>query len=323
MEVTVDLTSPLARLEGKLSLVRDLVQAVAGAYVPGLYLYGNGGVGKSFTVLGELERLKAPYQLFNSRMSAKGLYRALERDPDHVHVLEDVERLVKDPDAQGVLRSALWAHPGHDRVCTWTTADAALKFAFRGGLILISNRPLADMPELRALTTRISVHCMDVTDAELVARMQELAKQGYRHGDGRALEPQACVQITDFLLQESRRAGCPLDLRLQVNGFRTYLQWQAGSTSCDWRDMLAAAVREAGRHFSHKENAATPEAKTRGRRDILRQIVAHTQDPKEQERLYQERTGASRADYYRRRAEVLGGELEAGDDGCLCAARVC
>ena len=39
---------------------------------------------------------------------------------------------------------------------------------FRGGLILISNRPLADMPELRALATRIEVHRLDVTDAESI-----------------------------------------------------------------------------------------------------------------------------------------------------------
>jgi len=123
-------------------------------FKPGLYLYGSGGVGKSFTILRHLERLEAPHQLFNSRMTAKGLFLALGRAPDLTHVLEDMERLTKDPDAQGVLRSALWSQPGHDRLVTWTTATGGREsFVFRGGLILISNRPLADLPELRALAT--------------------------------------------------------------------------------------------------------------------------------------------------------------------------
>src|SRR6185312_729738 len=100
-------------------------------------------------------------------MTAKGLFLAMKHSPDAVHVLEDMERLTKDADAQGVLRSALWTQPGHDRVVTWTTAtEGSQRFIFRGGLILISNRPLANMPELLALATRIEVHQLEVTDAE-------------------------------------------------------------------------------------------------------------------------------------------------------------
>lgn len=141
----------LATLEKKLHLVRDLTTAVAKGFKTGLYLYGTGGVGKSHTVLRHLENLETCYQLYNSRMTAKGLFLTLQKAPDTIQVMEDMERLTKDPDAQGVLRSALWSQPGHDRLVTWTTAtDGSQPFVFRGGLILISNRPLADLPELRA-----------------------------------------------------------------------------------------------------------------------------------------------------------------------------
>src|SRR5271167_1948772 len=171
----------LGTLEKKLHLVRDHVTAVGKGYKTGYYLYGYGGMGKSYTVLRHLESLDVPYQLFNSRMTAKGLFLALLKAPDAIHVLEDMERLTKDPDAQGVLRSALWAQPGHDRVVTWTTAtDGSQRFIFRGGLILISNRPLADLPELRALATRIEVHRLEVSDVELIALMRNLATEGYR-----------------------------------------------------------------------------------------------------------------------------------------------
>jgi hypothetical protein len=206
----------LASLDKKLHLVRDHVTAVAKGYKKGFYLYGTGGVGKSFTVLRHLESSDVPYQLYNSRMTAKGLFQTLHNAPDAIHVLEDMERLTKDPDAQGVLRSALWAQPGHDRVVTWTTATGGrVRFVFRGGLILISNRPLADLPELRALATRIEVHRLEISDSELTALMRDLAGQGYRMQDKLVIGPEECMLVTEYLLKECRAVGCPLDLRLQ------------------------------------------------------------------------------------------------------------
>jgi hypothetical protein len=77
----------LARRERKLQLVRDRTRAVALGYATGLYLYGNGGIGKSYTVLTELRRLQANYKVFNSRMTGRGLYNALEKFPDATVVL--------------------------------------------------------------------------------------------------------------------------------------------------------------------------------------------------------------------------------------------
>jgi Cdc6-like AAA superfamily ATPase len=101
--------APLDSLGNKLALVKDWVGAVVEGFQTGFYLYGTGGIGKSHTVLERLEELKASYRSFNSRMTAKGLYLALANAPDAVHLLEDMERLTTDRDAQGVLRSALWA----------------------------------------------------------------------------------------------------------------------------------------------------------------------------------------------------------------------
>ena len=42
---------PLASLERKLQLIRDLITAVVKGFKTGLFLYGSGGMGKSFTVL--------------------------------------------------------------------------------------------------------------------------------------------------------------------------------------------------------------------------------------------------------------------------------
>ncbi len=311
----------LASLEKKHHLLRDHVTAVARGYKTGYYLYGTGGAGKSFTVLRHLESLDAPHHLFNTRMTAKGLFLTLANAPDAVHVLEDMERLTKDPDAQGVLRSALWAQPGHDRAVTWTTAkDASQRFVFRGGLILISNRPLADLPELRALATRIEVHRLEVTDPELTALMRKLAAGGYCERDRVVLGPEECIQVTEHLLKECRMAGCPLDLRLQQKAFQTYRQFAADCSVSHWEDLVAASVREATCHFRHEPNMTSPEARKAQRRNALRAILTETTDPKRQEELYRERTDASRADLYRRKREVESGDFDKHDASYVAPA---
>jgi hypothetical protein len=302
----------LASLGLKLQVVRDWVTAVAKGYQTGLYLHGSGGIGKSHAVLDQLEKLGAAYRLHNSRMTAKGLYLALAGAADAVHVLEDVERLTADRDAQGVLRSALWAAGGRDRVVTWTTATGGQeRFTFRGGIILLANRPLASLPELRALATRISVYRLDVTDPELAAMFHELAAQGYRQGGKTVLEPEACSEVAQHLLNECRAAQCPLDLRLLLSSYHDYLAWAADVTGCHWRDLVAARARQTASNFAAEPDTRSCEERKAYRRSVLREIMKGTGNAGEQERLYRHRTGTSRADYFRRKREIESGEFDA------------
>jgi hypothetical protein len=304
----------LASLERKFQLLRDLTTAVAKGFKTGLFLYGTGGCGKSYGVLSHLTHLDVPHKLFNSGMTAKGLFLMLQEAPDMIHVLEDVERLTKDPDAQGVLRSALWAQPGHDRVITWTTAmEGSVRVTFRGGLILISNRPMADLPELRALATRIEVHRLEVTDIELQALMRKLAEQGYRQGAKVVMTAEACLEVTEYLIAECRAAGCPLDLRLQQKSFQTYLQWESDWSTCHWKDLVAASVRQATQHFRQEANVVSREERRKKRRNVLRAICSEMDDVKEQERRYTEQTGFARADFFRRKHEISTGDFDEED----------
>ncbi len=146
------------KCENKRPVIRDDITGVAKGYKHGLFAYGGESMGKSCTVLDQLGRLAVAGQMHNRRMTGKGLFLALKHASDAIHVVEDMERLFENVDAQGVLRSAMWAQSGHERIVTWTTAKSDQeRFVFRGGLILINNRPLADLPELRALATRIEV----------------------------------------------------------------------------------------------------------------------------------------------------------------------
>lgn len=66
-------------LEAKLDHLRDAVRGVAKGYHNGLFVHGEGGTSKSFTVSKELQRLQAKYVLHNARLTGRGLVDALER----------------------------------------------------------------------------------------------------------------------------------------------------------------------------------------------------------------------------------------------------
>src|SRR5260221_1664299 len=157
-------------LEQKFQMVRDYTASVANGRTTGFYVFGTGGCGKSYTILSELDRLQVPYKVFNSRMTGRGLFNALEKFPDAVHVLEDMEQLLRESAARGVLRSALWSQQTTDqggpseRQVTWTTYRMEHCFIFTGSIIMTANRPFPDVPELDAVRTRIAYMQLVVTD---------------------------------------------------------------------------------------------------------------------------------------------------------------
>jgi hypothetical protein len=308
----------LASLDRKLQMLKDRVVGVARGLHTGLFVFGEGGCGKSFTVLTCLDGLRetagTSYKLFNSRVTGKGLFVALSNAADAVHVIEDTERLTRDRDGQGVLRSALWCQPGHERVVTWVTATGGEEhFTFRGAVILIGNRPLADLPELRALATRITVYRLEVTEAEAVAQVRAIAAQGFKRDGKTLIEPEPCQEVAEHVIRECRAAACPPDLRLLPNACADFLLWESGYASCHWKDLVTSRVREAAHHFLHEPDAETREARLARHRAVVLAIVRQTQDTETQVRLYREQTGMSRASFFRRKREVESGEFDGED----------
>jgi hypothetical protein len=304
----------LASLDKKLLEVEDWVTAVATGHQTGLYLFGTGGIGKTFNVLKRLDELEVSYKRFNSRMTAKGLFTAMRRAPDAIHVLEDLERLTSDRDAQSVLRAALWQDPGRDRIVTWTTAtEGEQQFVFRGGLVMTANRPLKLLPELQALASRIIVCELRVTDEEVIAKMRRLAAEGYKIDGKMAVEPAQCADITEHLIRECRSAACPLHMRLQVVSYRIYMQWERHQTRCAWRDLVASLVREAAHHFREEVTTLSQEERIAADRQLVREILRETDDAEEQWQRFNTKTGRGRSTFFNRKREVQGGAFDQED----------
>ncbi|MBL8797946.1 MAG: hypothetical protein JNM56_28870 [Planctomycetia bacterium] len=306
---TQDDEQHLVQLEAKLQVVRDRVGGVAKGYDTGLYLHGEGGVGKSFTVLGELRRLASDFVVFNSHMTGRALFDQLAKFPDAVHLLEDMESVFQDKAAQGVLRSALWGQRKEGTIgplprrVTWTTHTMDAEFTFFGGIIIVGNRPIDDVPELRAVKTRIACLHLEVTAPEIRARMRAIANQGYDHA-GLRLEPAACREVCDYVIEQSSSLRRPLDVRLLINSFNDRVQWEAGDAACHWQDLVTARLHERPMASADRMDRESREERKQRERAIVAEILARTQDRQEQLRLWSEQTGKSQAAWYRRRTEI-------------------
>lgn len=308
MQLSAEDRTHLADLEQHLQLVRDRTSGVATGYATGFFLHGEGGVGKSYTVLQELERLKANYKIFNSRMTGRGLYNALEKFPDAVHVLEDMEQLAHDRGAQGVLRSALWGqrrseHGPQERLVTWTTHRMEHSFYFTGGIIMISNRPLADLPELRAVRTRISCLQFQPSEQQLRALMRRISLDGYAHEDA-WLAPEQCSDVCEYVIAASIAMRRQLDMRALVSSFRDYLQWEDGSAGCHWHDLVTARLQERVIAFQREVTVGGRAFRKAQEQAIAREVANATSDRDERLRLWRERTGKSEQSLYRRLQEA-------------------
>jgi hypothetical protein len=291
----------LTQLKRKQQLILDRVVGVARQYIFGLIITGRGGIGKSWLVTKELERLGIPYILHNSHVTARGLFDELKAHPDVIHIIEDAEQLTRNQIALGILRSATW--PGRygrgnrlERLITWRTHQDSLEVIFSGGVILISNRELGKLPELQALATRVPHIELTVTDAEVAALMRSIALGGHRIGDA-LLGPDECLEVAEFIIAESLQLSRPLDVRMLVNGFADRLQAEDGEAGCSWKDLVASTLRGQPAVVDEVETSGV-RAQTKARElEIAREIG--DLDPHERLGAWIEKTGKSRAALYR------------------------
>jgi hypothetical protein len=286
----------LAGLEPKLDLIRSRVRGVAKEFHTGFYLWGEGGTSKSYTVLEELQNLKADYVVHNSRMTGRGLVDVLQKLPASVHVIEDCESMFDDKRAWGVLRSALWSQSKTrpvEREVTWTAFETQVRFVFTGGVILIANKNLEANPELSALATRITVLQFVATFAEVAALMRSVALEGFTFGQD-FVAPAECMKVAEFVIDRMRALERPLDMRVYVNGVKDYLQSKTGHSDLGWKELVETRLNRTTVLRERRADRVGREA------SIALELSKMDLTPAERLKLWKERTGKSGRAYWRR-----------------------
>jgi hypothetical protein len=293
----------LAKLESKLTLLRDKVRGVAKCYNTGLIVWGEGGTSKSFTTLSELKECQAKFMLHNSRMTGRGLVDVLERNPHDIHVIEDAETLFDDKKSWGVLRSALYSRDTGKpmkREISWTAFNTTIRFTFYGGIIISNANISATVPALRALKTRIQTLRLDIDNEEMISKMKQICIGGHRFGD-EFLTPEECWEVAEFIIGRLETLNRPLDLRLLVNGgFKDRLQCKSGTADRNWDELLQTRIDEAITVVkTHRE-------KKLDESQIAAEIESMKLSREQKNILWREKTGGSERSRYRALQRLQG-----------------
>jgi hypothetical protein len=287
-----------AALDKRLDMIRDRVNGVIQGLHTGLYLWGERGTSKSFTVLEELEHRQAEFQTHNSHVTPRALVEQLQKFPGAIHVVDDCESLTESREAWGLLRSALWSQddaPHPQRWISWKVHGTTLSFTFTGGLILIGNTALPDnKAEVRALQSRITVLHHAATFPETAAHMRSVALQGFECGT-EYMTPDECWRVADYVIERMRQLGRSLDLRVYKNGLKDYLQHRTHQSANTWQELINARLRGTAMTHETKAEATQREALTAKEiADLPGLTLAQRID------LWHARTGRDERTYYRR-----------------------
>jgi len=242
----------LASYEKKCATVRDKVRASVYGTKLGTIIWGEGGIGKSFqveTILKQAKQEGIKCITTNSRMSARGLVDITQKHAAAIHHLEDIESLFETKAAFGFLRSLLWGQKDDKgvmrRIGTWEihqgNKESEIRFEFTGKIIITANCPLDDLPELRALATRILPYHFRASRKELLALMKKMCNEGYRY-HGVPLTPAQCFQVFDYYFANvpENRAH---DIRILEHGFWNHINEVKGVLKeTTWQEQFLAEI---------------------------------------------------------------------------------
>jgi hypothetical protein len=188
--------APVVTLESEFSInerfdiMVDYADMVAKRELASALVTGDGGLGKTFTVMKTLRASglqdvskmdigakfdgQRGYVVVKGYSTAKGLFRTLYENRNQIIVFDDCDSVLKDPTAVNILKAALDSYDV--RMVTWNAEgwgsdeDLPKSFEFTGGVIFISNMPKHKVPSpirSRAMSADVSM-----TRLEVIERMR-------------------------------------------------------------------------------------------------------------------------------------------------------
>lgn len=179
----------------RFGFLEQMVDMVADGSMPSCVITGEGGLGKSYTVMNTLEskgyrnitdltefqigeriNLAKSYRIVKGFSTAKGLYRTLYESNRMVVVFDDCDSVLKDDVARNLLKGALDSYS--KRYISWNADmrddDLPKTFEFTGRVIFVSNMALEKIDQ--AIRTRCMVVDLSMTEQQKIERMEVISK---------------------------------------------------------------------------------------------------------------------------------------------------
>jgi replicative DNA helicase len=265
---TVDATSKqtdeerIADIGARFEMLDEMTKAVLNGDIRAVIVSGPPGVGKSFTVEGQIERAnmfanisntKPKHEVVKGSASAIGLYKKLYEysDENSVLVFDDCDSILFDDVSLNLLKGAL--DSGKSRKISWLSESRVLKqediptsFQFKGSVIFITNLKFDQVKSqrlkdhLEALQSRC--HYLDLTldtMRDKILRIRQIARQGAMFEDLGISEVGQEI-IIDFLDANQNKMR-EMSLRMAIKVAQLYKSFPN-----TWENMARTTCMKAG-----------------------------------------------------------------------------
>lgn len=217
----------------RFEFLKNLTNMVICEISPSLIITGEGGLGKTYSVLetiGESFLEKSGWVQFKGFSTARGLYNTLFDNNGKLIVFDDCDSILEDKVALNILKSALDSYD--TRTISWMSKmnksdEYPNQFNFTGRIIFISNKAKSSIDQ--AILSRSLTVDLSMTKEEKIERMSHILEN---------ILPSYPVNVKkdalDFLSSEK---SDNLTIRSLIAVSKIRMTFQEG-----WRDMASYMV---------------------------------------------------------------------------------
>lgn len=242
----------------RFQILQDFVDMVASRTIPSVIVTGEGGLGKSHTVIKALKSSglistddldigekfevngRKSFTVVKGFSTAKGMFRTLYENRNKIVVFDDCDSVIKCPVAANILKACLDSYD--KRIVTWNSegwSDDELprSFEFTGGVVFISNMPMYKIPQ--ALISRSMPADVSMTRPEIIERMAAIIEENEFLPE---YDKSMKLEALEFISENSSRSEVrSINLRTLINVTKA-----RASKPESWKRLALYAMLNAG-----------------------------------------------------------------------------
>ncbi len=247
-------------------------------------VHSQGGLAKTWSSQAILKKKKIEYAYLNSFTSPLELYNFLyDNAQDKVILIDDCEGIWDNKAIISILKNA--TELNGKRTIGWNSTTSKLggrgnTCSFNSRIILLTNQlpNIEKNKHIEALLSRAFLCRLNFTHKEKIDIIQEVSKRDYRE-----LKEEERKDVFEFIDRNTNESTKDLSIRTLIKCYHFYMFDKA-----IWKE-LGLRILKSEQH-----------------REIVYELVNSGKIVKEQEEIYHNKTGRSRADFYRVKQEIMG-----------------
>ena len=172
--------APAFHINERFEMLENFVKMTINGLMNSTLITGQGGLGKSYTVLQELDRANLQededYVIIKGYSTPKALYATLYENRHKLVIFDDCDSVLKDPIALNILKGALDTYD--KRTISWNTRgfiedELPASFDFCGQVIFISNMNISKVD--KAVKSRAIAVDVSMNNSEKIDRIEAIA----------------------------------------------------------------------------------------------------------------------------------------------------